>query len=254
MYAILLYHGIEDTTPSARQMDDVDREYVLERRRFEEHVQYLATKPAGSVRAAISFDDGDLSCYSIAAPLLEQHGFRGEFFVVTSWIGTPGFMTADQLRELVARGHGVHSHSRTHPRLSSLTPEAIETELKGSRDDLEAILRAPVTQLSIPGGAYDHRVLDIARRSGYTTVMNSVEGYNDDAPAFLRKRFTPRAYSDVAMLRAICERPRQTMARLAVKRAALGLARRVMGNEGYGKLRGAVISRRRDAPDSTSRR
>ena len=255
MYAILLYHGIEDGAPSARAMDAVDREYVLERRRFEQHVEYLATKPAASVRAVISFDDGDLSGYTVAAPLLERHGLRGEFFVVTKWIGTPGFMTADHLRELDARGHGVHSHSRTHARLTSLTGPQVEDELKGSKADLEAVLGHTVTQFSIPGGAYDSRVVDIAGRAGYTRVMNSVEGYNDESDdAFLLHRFTPRAFSPVSMLAGICEHPARTAVRLGVKRAALRLARGVLGEGGYGKLRGKVISRRRDAPDSTSRR
>ncbi len=255
MYAILLYHGIEDLERSARQMDDIDREYVLDRRRFESHIAYLAAKPPSSVRAAISFDDGDLSGYTMAAPLLERHGLRGEFFIVTRWIGTPGFMSADDLRDLVRRGHGVHSHSRTHPRLPSLTPAQIEDELKGSKDDLEAILGAAVTQFSIPGGSYDNRVLDIARTAGYTTVMNSVEGYNEDrSDAFLLKRFTPRSYSDVSMLAGICEHPARTRARLALKRAAIKAARGVMGGMGYGKLREVIISRRPGAPHSTRRR
>jgi peptidoglycan/xylan/chitin deacetylase (PgdA/CDA1 family) len=225
-------------------MDEVDREYVLDRRRFEQQLDYLARKPASSIRTVVSFDDGDASCYTIAAPALEQRGMRGEFFVVTGWIGAPGFMTADQLRELARRGHGIHSHSRTHPRLSALAPADIERELAGSRADLEAVLRRPVTQLSIPGGAYDERVLEIARRAGYTTVMNSVEGYNDDHGGFLQQRFTPRSYTDVSLLVGICEHPARTKARLAMKRAALTLARGVMGEGGYGKLRDAIISRR----------
>ena len=245
MYTILLYHCIEDRRRSARHMDDIDREYVLTRSRFEQHIDYLAAKPAASVPAVISFDDGDLSGYTIAAPILEQHGLRGEFFVVTRWLGEPGFMTPDHLRELVERGHGVHSHSRTHPRLPALAAPEIEDELRGSKDDLEAILGRPVTQFSIPGGAYDDRVVDIARRAGYTAVMNSVEGYNDERRAsFLRRRFSPRAYSEVAMLRGICEHPGRTKARLAVKRGALRLARGVMGDAGYGRLREAIISRR----------
>src|SRR5262249_17643154 len=70
MFAVLLYHGIDDGTPSARQMDDVDREYVLDRRRFESHVEYLAATPATAVPVVVSFDDGDLSCHTTAAPIL----------------------------------------------------------------------------------------------------------------------------------------------------------------------------------------
>jgi peptidoglycan/xylan/chitin deacetylase (PgdA/CDA1 family) len=251
MYAILLYHCIEDRRQSARHMDDIDREYVLTRSRFEQHIEYLAARPAKTMPIVISFDDGDLSCYTIAAPILEQHGMRGEFFVVTRWLGTPGFMTVDHLRELTARGHGVHSHSRTHPRLSSLTASQIEDELRGSKEDLESMLGRPVTQLSIPGGAYDDRVLDAARRAGYSIVMNSVEGYNEEsAGQFLLQRFTARSYSEVSMLAGICEHPARMKAQLAMKRTALRVARSVMGEARYGKLRGAVISRRRDARGS----
>ena len=139
----------------------------------------------------------------------------------------------------------MHSHSRTHPRLSALADAQIEDELLGSKRDLEDALGRPVEQFSIPGGAYDDRVLAIASRAGYTAVMNSVEGYNDDgAGAFLRRRFTPRAYSDVSMLVDICERPRRTMATLALKRTALGAVKGVLGERGYGKLREMLISRR----------
>jgi peptidoglycan/xylan/chitin deacetylase (PgdA/CDA1 family) len=244
MFAILLYHGIEDGERSARQMDEVDREYVLDRTRFEAHVAYLAAKPSTAVPAVISFDDGDLSGYTIAAPLLERHGLRGEFFIVTTWIGQPGFMNADQLRDLAKRGHGIHSHSRTHPRLSSLSTADIERELAGSKADLEAILKAPVTRFSIPGGDYDDRVVDAARRAGYSAVLNSVEGYNSTKTSpFLLQRFTPRSYSGVAMLAGICERPRSTAARLAIKRTALAVARGLMGRAGYERLRGTVVSR-----------
>jgi len=242
MFAVLLYHGIEDATPSARHMDDVDREYVLDRRRFESHVAYLAAKPATALPVVISFDDGDLSCHTMAAPILERHGLRGSFFVVTGWIGKPGFMNAEQLRDLERRGHAVHSHSRSHPRLPSLTAAAIDDELIGSKTDLEAILGRPVTQFSIPGGAYDDRVIAAARRAGYEAVFNSVEGYNkgDDA-AFLLRRFTPRAYTHVEMLKEICEHPARTTARIALKRAVLGTARRVMGQR-YDRVRAHVAS------------
>ncbi len=242
MFAVLLYHGIEDGQPSARRMDDIDREYVVDRRRFEQHVAYLASRPRGGVRVVLSFDDGDASCYTIAAPILEAHGLRGEFFIVTGWTGQPGFMTANQLRELAARGHGVHSHSRTHPRLSTLSTDGIRDELAGSKADLEAVLGTPVTQFSIPGGDYDDRVVQIAADTGYTSVLNSVEGYNDEhADVFLLRRFTARSYSDVSMLRDICERPRYTAARLAMKRAVLSAARAVMGGH-YDRLRSFVVS------------
>ena len=248
MFAVILYHGIDDGQPSSRPMDDIDREYVLARRRFEAHIEYLAAKPAGAVPVVISFDDGDASGYSIAAPLLERHGLRGLFFVVSGWIGRPGFMTADELRDLARRGHTVQSHSRTHQKLPSLPVAEIDEELRGSKADLEAVLDRPVTQLSIPGGAYDDRVIESARRAGYQAVFTSVEGYDDDPAAFVRRRFTPRAYSDVALLQGICEHPARTKARIAVKRSILATAHGVLGSSRYGRLRGRLMAALKGGP------
>ena len=111
-----------------------------------------------------------------------------------------------------------------------------------------------MTQISIPGGAYDDRVVEIAKRAGYEKVLNSVEGYNEESPAFVLRRFTPRAYTGVPALEAICEHPARTAARLTIKRAVLRVARGVMGGSGYGRLRAALISRRQGEAEDTSRR
>ncbi len=114
-FTILLYHGVDSGEAWVRRMDGIDREYVLSRARFEEHIACLSDagvpgaslddcvlgtrSPApGPAPVVLTFDDGDASCYTTAAPVLERHGFRGEFFVVSQWIGRPGFVSREQLR------------------------------------------------------------------------------------------------------------------------------------------------------------
>ena len=38
----------------------------------------------------LTFDDGDLDQYETALPILDKHGFKGAFFIMTVAIGTPG--------------------------------------------------------------------------------------------------------------------------------------------------------------------
>lgn len=261
MFTVLLYHGIDSGEPSDRPLDAIDREYVLGRTRFEEHVSYIAKAaiPVSSLDACVmghpvekdgtppvvlTFDDGDLSGYTTAAPILEARGFRAEFFVVTDWVNRAGFMAADQLRDLVRRGHGVHSHSRTHAVLSALDASQIDREVAGSKAALESMLGRPVWYFSIPGGAYDERVIAAAHRAGYRAVLNSVEGYNDEG-SFLLQRFAARAYTGARFLGPVCRRPRYTQARLAVKRRVLSIARGMIGAKGYKRVRNAVVSSRR---------
>ena len=101
-----------------------------------------------------------------------------------------------------------------------------------------------MSYFSIPGGAYDERVIAAAQRAGYRRVLNSVEGYNDSR-RFLLQRFTARAYTGTGVLGSICRRPRYTKGRLSVKRQVLSITKRLLGGAGYGRFRRAVLSSRR---------
>ena len=67
-------------------------------------------KSAGKCTVSFTFDDGGASA-PIAADLLESRNWRGLFFVTTNLIGTRGFLTPSQIRDLDARGHVIGSHS-----------------------------------------------------------------------------------------------------------------------------------------------
>jgi peptidoglycan/xylan/chitin deacetylase (PgdA/CDA1 family) len=261
-FPILLYHGVDSGETWSRVLDDTDREYVLDRARFEQHIAFLAERgipvrsldeclradapeKEGTRPVVITFDDGDVSCFTTSAPVLERYGFRAEFFVVSRWIGQPGFLTVDHLRDLIRRGHRVHSHSRTHPVLPSLEPAQIDEEVVRSKAEIEAMTGTAASYFSIPGGAFDERVVDAARRAGYARVLSSIEGYNDPRqPSYLLRRFTPRSYTDVRFVASVCLRHRLTSSRLVVKRIALSAARRVLGGASYARLRSAVVSQK----------
>src|SRR5579884_7671 len=59
----------------------------------------------------ITFDDGTRGAYALGAQGLEQHGWRGHFFVTTDWIGQNGFMEREQILDLHNRGHIIGSHT-----------------------------------------------------------------------------------------------------------------------------------------------
>src|SRR2546428_2573847 len=61
----------------------------------------------------ITFDDGGASAMT-AADALERHGFNGHFFITANYIGTRGFVTGQNLRELRERGHVIGSPAFTY--------------------------------------------------------------------------------------------------------------------------------------------
>jgi peptidoglycan/xylan/chitin deacetylase (PgdA/CDA1 family) len=121
----------------------------------------------------ITFDDGGRSAME-AAELLEQHGFRGHFFVASNWLGTPAFLNAGQARDLVARGHVIGSHSATHPlRMGALPEEKIREEWTKSMAVLGEALGQKVRTASVPGGHYNEKVGRAAAAAGLEVLFNS---------------------------------------------------------------------------------
>src|SRR5439155_9216366 len=69
--------------------------------------------PPGLPGPLFTFDDGGVSAMR-AAELLEARRLVGRFLITTNYIGTRGFLTQSDIRELGRRGHIVGSHSCSH--------------------------------------------------------------------------------------------------------------------------------------------
>ena len=73
----------------------------------------------------ITFDDGLENNYLNAAPELEKHGLTGWFFISSGLIGTPGYMTWTQVKDLQKRGHIIGCHTWSHHRMSGKDSDAL---------------------------------------------------------------------------------------------------------------------------------
>jgi len=159
--------------------------YKLDQAEFRRHLDAIAAQSgervgtcatafgSGAPPVFLTFDDGGTSTSWIADEL-ETRGWRGHFFIVTDWIGTRGFVTAAEVRRLAARGHVIGSHSCSHPRrISSLSYDEIRREWRASTDALSALLGAPVTVASVPGGFYSRAVGEAAAEAGIATLFTS---------------------------------------------------------------------------------
>lgn len=134
----------------------------------------MYTRVARSEPWMFTVDDGGVSSYSVIAPLLEEVGWRGHFFVTTDRIGFPEFVSESQIRELHHRGHVVGSHTASHPqRMSRCSESQLLDEWRKSGDRLAEILGTPTTVASVPGGYYSRRVAETAAAAGIRYLFNS---------------------------------------------------------------------------------
>jgi peptidoglycan/xylan/chitin deacetylase (PgdA/CDA1 family) len=171
--ASLLYHDVVEPgrfETSGCQGAGPDR-YKLDRSEFDDHLRALSDQidhpPAAApelgnggfpVQWLLTFDDGGASARLIGETLAER-GWRGHFFVTTDFIGTTGFVTADDIRALDSAGHVIGSHSSSHPhRMAACSWAELLDEWQRSTAALGDIVGRPVSVASIPGGEYGETV------------------------------------------------------------------------------------------------
>ena len=124
----------------------------------------------GGKRAAVSFtfDDGSANQVGCAMPMLEQHGFRGTFFLVAGRVpdetapAAPG-PTWAAWRAAAERGHEIGNHSMTHANLVKVSDGAkLTNEIVRSSQLIEEKIGAPPVSFAYPFCAADARVTAIA--------------------------------------------------------------------------------------------
>ena len=137
----------------------------------------------------LTFDDGYIDNFQVAAPILEKYNFPATFYIITDKVGTPEFMTWDQISDLDRRGMDIGSHTATHQDLTVLSAANLSTELSGAADTLKSKLGHPVYWLCYPAGKYDADVLKYASEAGYllATTTEPGERQSSEAPLAGRK-------------------------------------------------------------------
>lgn len=216
---------------------------------------------------ALTFDDGYYDAAKNVAPVLEESGVRGTFFVTTGFVATRELLWFDRAvllfanapeserREVVLqvcgaghvdqlpapgasagtwtaylklcqsaqrrailselesvaggppavdgyqaisvadliglheRGHEIGSHTVTHPLLPELDQAALECEVEGARDALDAWLGTSVPGFCYPNGDCDERVVAAVSRAGHRHACTTRDGIHHpgDDPLQIRR-------------------------------------------------------------------
>ena len=148
--------------------------YKLDEVEFRRHLEAIHRRGVRASHRLFTFDDGGRSALEPTTTLLEEFGWTGYFFITTDFIGTPGFLTPEEIRTLRYRGHVIGSHSCSHPaRMAHCSREQLLHEWDDSRKLLSKILGEAVDSGSVPGGYYARPVAEAAAECGIRLLFTS---------------------------------------------------------------------------------
>jgi peptidoglycan/xylan/chitin deacetylase (PgdA/CDA1 family) len=251
----LMYHEIELPGRSLCQGEPGYRRYVLRKDEVQNQIVLLRENGFQGISvsrdrsgdragrsAVITFDDGCETDLTVAAPLLLSSGFNATFYLVTGFLGRPGYLSAAQAKELAGLGLEIGCHSMTHAYLSGLAERELQVEVVEAKYRLEQVIGRRVDHFSCPGGRWSSKVARVAQRAGYRTVATSKVGANS-------ARSDPFCLARVAILRdlATADFVRISSGRgLGLQRLAQSVrsaAQRALGDSRYDRLRNALLGR-----------
>ncbi|MDB6071008.1 MAG: polysaccharide deacetylase [Verrucomicrobiales bacterium] len=130
----------------------------------------------------ITMDDGWKSVHRLAFPVLKEFGYPFTIFLYKRFVNGGGrALTTPEIREMMANGAEVGSHSVSHPLPSKIrglqkkSPDEADAflrmEMKDSRQFLEDLIALPVRTYAYPGGYNTEREQEIGKEAGYEALF-----------------------------------------------------------------------------------
>ncbi|MGB0872645.1 MAG: polysaccharide deacetylase family protein [Solirubrobacterales bacterium] len=137
----------------------------------------------------LTFDDGYPSHDKIARPILAKLGWPGTLFLEIKNVGSPetGF-TAKMVKNLIASGWEIGSHTINHPDLTKIGAAQLKSEVEDSRKQIAAKYDVSVDYFCYPAGRFNDSVVSAVERAGYTGATTTVEGLATRSKPFELKR------------------------------------------------------------------
>lgn len=165
----------------------------------------LGPEPDAKPAVYLTIDDGFRDVFEHGLPVLRQHGFRAILFLVSDLLGQTNrwqeqvgdvsepLMDQSQVRDWLAAGQEIGSHTRTHPWLTRISPDAAREEIGASKKLLEDRFGTRVDHFCYPYGDWNPAVRDLVAQVGYQTGCTTRVGLNPPGTSpFELRRFTAR--------------------------------------------------------------
>jgi hypothetical protein len=232
----LLYHELR---PSRS-----DYSYVVETTAFERQCDLflkLRGRKEPGLSPEVTFDDGHVSNFEFALPILHARAIQAWFFITVGWTGErPHYMDWQQLRTLHEAGQQIGAHGWTHTLLTHCSPTELQKELAEARLTLEDKLGTSITTMSLPGGRANPRVIQACRDAGYTQIFTSIPKREPLPAGAMIGRLNVRGDMTLEWLERLFEPKSNVLSSLGRQHQIKTVAKALLGDSLYEKLWGLV--------------
>jgi peptidoglycan/xylan/chitin deacetylase (PgdA/CDA1 family) len=135
----------------------------------------------------LSFDDGYREHFTNVAPPLARRGWPAVLNLEYAHL-VHADLTGPMIRQMLADGWELDSHTLTHPDLTAVDPARLRREVTRSRQLLRRRFGVPVDFFCYPAGRFDARVVRAVRAAGYLGATTTQPGLAHPSELFTLAR------------------------------------------------------------------
>lgn len=128
----------------------------------------------------IKFDDGSISDYTFAYPLLKAKNMVATSYIISDQIDHNAYLTTANIMDLNNNGWAIANHTKTHPNMRLLTEQEVYDEFNNCQIFLDGLgLTKSSKDITVPGGATSSTILAAVASWGMRTKILGDTGYTN---------------------------------------------------------------------------
>ncbi len=146
--AVLMFHGIGTAEHPLEAGEDA---YWIGWDFFDAVLGHCAA--LGPKSDMFTFDDGNASDLE-AARRMRARGVSGHFFILVGRLGQAGYLSVDDVKELMSLGMEIGLHGRDHRDWRKVDDRTLHSEIDDARAELTTICNRPITTVAKGAGIW----------------------------------------------------------------------------------------------------
>lgn len=209
---ILCYHQIRDWRATDSK---TAKDYIIPVATFKAQMKMLADSGYNSIQpeqlynylaygdalpekpVMLTFDDTDYDQYEVGAKVLDQHGFKGVYFIMTVSIGKKGkvhYMSKEDIKYLADNGNTIGSHTYDHKNFKKYTAEDFVQQLDKPTAKLEEITGKKILDFAYPFGLWNSQGIPELKKRGFRAAYSLAEKRDEKDPLYTIRRIIASGY------------------------------------------------------------
>ena len=200
---VLCYHQIRDW----KKTDSKNaRTYIMPPERFQKQIKMLVDSGYHFILPAqllsysttngtlpqkpvmLTFDDGTLTQYTEARPVLNRYGIKAVFFVMTVVLNHQKYLSSQQVKTLADQGHIIGCHTWDHHNVTNYKEDDWKIQIEKPKDQLKKITGKPIEYFAYPNGIWNAQSVEVLKKNGFVGAFQLAGKQDIKNPRFTIRR------------------------------------------------------------------